>query len=278
MKKYLLICLTALILFSSTVFAGDVKAKVEKISENSINIIVSSDSKIKVTGYTISNGSDIIVYYTKDNKGAVSDSITINLNTVLKPYKVILSDSENSPSFQPFSDIKDSSFKNYIRHLYDFGYVNGYEGDSTFRPNNSISRAEFITLLVRTLNLNKKSNQEVLFDDINSSNWAYENIQIAAQHGIVEGYFENGKRSFKPDNNIKISEAVKAIDSAFCINNTSSLNYDTRFINHWAKANIQSLLNTNIISAVDDFYKKGEIDRFANRGEVAMLISRTLGR
>lgn len=277
MKKLIILCLTLIFTMSTVSFAASPAATVTKLSENTLKIELKAEKQIKVTGYTISKGNNIIVYY-NNASGTATDSISVDIRTVLRPYRIILSNSEESPLYQPFEDIKNSDMKDYIRHLYDLGYIKGYEEDNTFRPDNNISRAEFITLLVRGLNLKEKSDNKVKFDDFNQNHWAYQDINIAAQNGVVEGYIEEGKTYFRADKSVSIAEAATAIDKAFSINNKSNLNYDVRFINHWAKGNIQSLLNASVISESDSYYKDGKLDRPATRGEIAMLISRALGR
>lgn len=277
MKKLILLLIFIIFAFSSTVFAAEIKATVEKVSENSIKITATSKDKIKLTGYTISKGSNIIIYFINDSKGTNEDAINIDIRTVVRPYRVIIENSDK-PFVEPFGDIKNSQMRDYIRHLYDSGYINGYGEDNTFRPDNNITRAEFITIVSRMLNLKHVKTASLNFADFDMGHWAYDDAMKAAQNGIIEGYDENGSKLLKLDQNVTLAEACKIVDEAFKIKNKSSANYDVRFVKHWAKDNIQSLVNENIISSLDDFYKKGNLDRPAKRGEVAMLLSRTLGR
>ncbi|WKL01914.1 S-layer homology domain-containing protein [Paenibacillus amylolyticus] len=51
------------------------------------------------------------------------------------------------------------------------GFVNGY-GDDTFRPNQKVTRAEFITMLGRALNLNNVSNNVQYTDENKIPAWS----------------------------------------------------------------------------------------------------------
>lgn len=277
MKKLIFLSMFIIFISCSTVFALGTKTSVQKISENSIKITVASKDKIKLTGYTISKGSNIIVYFINDSIGTNEDAISVDIRTVVRPYRVILENAEK-PFEVPFVDIKNSQLRDYIRHLYDAGYINGYEEDNTFRPDNNITRAEFITMISRMLNLEHVKVADSSFADLEVEHWAYDDVTKVVENGIIEGYDENGSKLLKLDQNVTIAEVCKIVDEAFKIKNKSSANYDVRFVNHWAKANIQSLVNENIISSVDNFYEKGELDRPAKRREVAMFLSRTVGR
>ncbi|GAS80741.1 S-layer homology domain-containing protein [Paenibacillus amylolyticus] len=78
------------------------------------------------------------------------------------------------------------------------GIINGYL-DGTFRPNQSISRAEIVAMLSKVLNTNLEKNAK--FTDV-SGNWAEAEIDTLSDMGIVKGGTDG---SFKP--NAKASRA-----------------------------------------------------------------------
>ena len=59
-----------------------------------------------------------------------------------------------------FNDIENHWAKNEIMTMAGYGYVNGSSG--MFRPNENITRAEFISMMVRILNLNQLIHQHHL--------------------------------------------------------------------------------------------------------------------
>ena len=79
-----------------------------------------------------------------------------------------------------FSDLASSHWGyQAITKMSETGIVSGYP-DGTFRPDNSITRAEFSSILVRSLGLTKKVNYE--FNDIDSTHWAFTYINVAGNY------------------------------------------------------------------------------------------------
>ena len=87
----------------------------------------------------------------------------------------------------PFTDIKGNWAENYINRAYANGWVDGYE-DGTFKPNNSIQRAEVVKILNKALDramndisLKTLVNKEAVktFTDLTPSHWAYNELREA---------------------------------------------------------------------------------------------------
>lgn len=101
-----------------------------------------------------------------------------------------------------FADVPASAwYANYIGYMQRFGIINGYE-DGTFRPNASITRAEFATIACRFEKLTEGS---AAFSDVSKSHWAYKYINFAATRGWVNGYPDG---TFRPGNNITRAEVA----------------------------------------------------------------------
>lgn len=64
------------------------------------------------------------------------------------------------------------------------------------------------------------------FSDVQQSDEAYKEIQYIANHGIISGYTENGKKLYKPTNNITRAQASKMLIIA-----TNNENHDGSHIN-----------------------------------------------
>ena len=65
------------------------------------------------------------------------------------------------------------------KEIQDFvskGYLKGYP-DGTFRPDNSITRAEFVRIANNYFGFKNKGNEN--FSDVNSSDWFYNDIMAA---------------------------------------------------------------------------------------------------
>lgn len=88
------------------------------------------------------------------------------------------------------------------------GLIKGYE-DGTFKPDNSVSRAEFVTMMNNVLKNNAKGT--VSFTDVKETDWFYQAVAAAVNAGYCSGY-EDG--TFKPSATISRAEAAVMIANA----------------------------------------------------------------
>ena len=106
-----------------------------------------------------------------------------------------------------YTDVKAGDwYNNAISTLSDLGIITGYE-DGTFRPNASISRAEFVTIATRFFDY--AAEYEGAFSDVSYSSWYADFVQAAVDMGLVNGY-ENG--TFRPNASITRAEAVAIVN------------------------------------------------------------------
>ena len=98
-----------------------------------------------------------------------------------------------------FTDL-DSSHWAYepINDMMIRGVLKGYP-DGTFRPDASITRAEFAKILVSALNLEEDTNtKNIVFEDVPDTYWAKDYIRIASQY--LSAYNTgDGRLFYKPD-------------------------------------------------------------------------------
>ena len=92
-----------------------------------------------------------------------------------------------------FSDIQGHWAYLNINSAYNKGWITGY-GDSTFRPNNPITRAEAVTIINRALNRrpNPITNDYhvtfYVFTDLTRNHWAfYEIMEATIEHDFTYG-------------------------------------------------------------------------------------------
>ncbi len=109
-------------------------------------------------------------------------------------------------SFATFSDMpQNEKYQTAINGLVDKGVLNGYD-NGLFLPSNSITRAEFVKMIVTATNA--KGSEENSFSDIEENYWAKEFIDIAVKNNFVKGYEDN---TFRPEDNISYGEVVTVI-------------------------------------------------------------------
>jgi len=90
---------------------------------------------------------------------------------------------DHRPVFQVLSDVHQHWSGGAVAALEVIDVVNGYE-DGTFRPENKVSRAEFIKMLVEGLRLPYAPSQEVPFKDV-PGKWHAPYIQRALAAGLI---------------------------------------------------------------------------------------------
>lgn len=167
-----------------------------------------------------------------------------------------------------FSDVsKNDWYTDYIGYLSKYDIIKGYE-DGTFRPNNNVTRAEFVAMTVRCYDLfNEIGNGSATlkYNDLTGSHWAYKDIAYATSEKWLNGYADG---SFKPDINITRAEVVTVVNRAtdrnadveYINKNLSVLNKFTDLKNnlHWAWADIMESANTHkaVVNANGEIWVK----------------------
>lgn len=104
-----------------------------------------------------------------------------------------------------FSDIQNHWAKSEIQSLVDSGVISGYK-DGTFKPDQNVTRAEFIKMLVTSLKA-ELTNWNA-FDDT-KSHWSNRYVYTALTNGLIKRP-EYGN-NFMPDKNITRLEMVRTV-------------------------------------------------------------------
>ena len=181
---------------------------------------------------------------------------------------------EGTPPLEmlPMPDITDITghwAESGIRKAFGLGFVNGYL-DKTFRPERQITRAEFLTMLVKALGMTTP--KAISWADVDQ-HWAKEQIQIAAQNGIVEGLSGN---LFGPDQAITREQMTVMLARAMKISTaTQKSNFrDGKDISAWALNDIDAATQWKLIQGYEDstFRPQGP----ATRAEAIEIIIRAL--
>ncbi|WP_270164520.1 S-layer homology domain-containing protein [Paenibacillus sp. SYP-B4298] len=88
------------------------------------------------------------------------------------------------------------------------GIVNGYQ-DGSFRPNETATRAEFVTMLARAFSLEQSSSAVKLKDAEQIPTWARGSVAQAMELGIITGYAD---QTFRPSGTIsRVELAVMVV-------------------------------------------------------------------
>ena len=155
------------------------------------------------------NNTDHFAYIVGYGNGEVRPQNSITRAEVAAIFFRLLEDDVRDANYtrqNKFTDVSnDAWYCSAVSTLSAMGIISGYP-DATFRPNASITRAEFAAIATRfDVNGDKTP---ASFNDI-AGHWAKDKIAVAANNGWVNGY-EDG--SFRPQNKITRAETMSLVN------------------------------------------------------------------
>lgn len=169
-------------------------------------------------------------------------------------------------------DISDNWAFSQIFYLVDKGVVAGY-ADGTFRPNNPISRAEFITITNRAFGFANTS--AIQYTDVRNSDWFYGEIAKAKAAGYIAGFSDG---SMRPNSQISRQEVAAIMARVLNLDTTvpGELSFvDADSIPDWSRNAIAAMVKGGYISGYPD--GKFRPTNAISRAEAAVIISLSIG-
>ncbi len=158
---------------------------------------------------------------------------------------------------------------------YKAPFFKGYP-DNTFKPEDTITRAEMATVFARLLGVEKEiPKTKDKFSDIDG-HWAKNNILNVAEYGLLNGYPDG---TFKPVGQMKRAEIAAIINKYWKIKGFTPNKADANIKDvdaHWAKELIIALYNHRFVDLSSD--KKFRPDYPLKRAEVAQILNRITDR
>lgn len=171
----------------------------------------------------------------------------------------------------PFADIPDNFWaKDAILELYKKDIVAG-QGDNTFNPNATITRAEFVQMVVKAFGFGLKGDAPA-FADVGDE-WFAKAVAVAYTNGIVKGTTET---TFAPANNITrqdmmviLTNAAKAVGKT--LSSTDKAFTDVAEISAYAQEAVSAMVGSGVVSG----YTDGSVKPLANatRAEAAAMLN-----
>lgn len=120
----------------------------------------------------------------------------------------MISEIRNLPlatSQAPFKDIKKNEwYTNAIDALYEAGHIKGYD-QHTFKPNNTISRAEFSQMIMQAYDIEEATNVDLPFKDVKKGAWYESAVKTLYNNGLISGI---NKTTFAPNDQITRGDAA----------------------------------------------------------------------
>jgi hypothetical protein len=151
------------------------------------------------------------------------------------------------------TDIKGHWAETQISAWIEKGFIKGYE-DNSFKPDNSITRAEFMALVNRSFGFTDEA--QISFSDVASSYWAYLEIAKGVKAGYIKGY---------PDGTIGADKSISRQEVAVIVNRLLGLSAatgpsafsDGSTIGLWAKDAVDAAVSAGILNgyAADNTFK-----------------------
>ena len=168
-----------------------------------------------------------------------------------------------------FPDISGHWAETTIKSFVEQGYINGY-GDSTFKPNNLITRAEFVKIVNKYCGLTKTSGK--VFNDT-QTHWAKDEIDIAVTNGVCNGV---SSTEFKPNDPITREQASVMLSNYKKLSdeNLDKIDKynDSMNVSSWAKTSVEGVLEQRYMNGYPDntFRPKNNM----TRSEAVVTLSR----
>lgn len=165
-------------------------------------------------------------------------------------HRLVVAEDKEDPLESDFRDVLRGDanhqwFYQAVTYLSQRGIILGY-ADGTFRPNQNITRAEFVTMVSRFEEMQTGS---IGFSDA-QDHWALASIQNAVAKGWVSGYPDG---TFKPEQNITRAEAVKIINTMLGrdleksqLPSNLSMPFSDLKAGHWCYANLIEATTTHL--------------------------------
>ncbi|WP_337927444.1 Ig-like domain-containing protein [Anaerotignum lactatifermentans] len=169
------------------------------------------------------------------------------------------------------TDIQGHWAQNTISKWVDKGDISGYP-DGTFRPNNMITRAEFVVLVNNAMGYTKSG--YAYFSDVPSHYWGKNAIQTGVAAGYISG---DGNGIFRPNDPVTRQEAAAMISRILDLKQNESRAYrytDSYAISNWAKGVVGAVSEAGIMAG----YPDGSFgpNRVLTRAEAVLALDKTV--
>lgn len=175
--------------------------------------------------------------------------------------------SQKADAASSFSDVNsNNTYYDAVSYLSQKGIIQG-NPDGTFKPYNTLNRAEFVTIVVRHLSDRNEYQgacilNNTVFPDVGRNQWYASNLCFAYKNGLINGYPDG---TFRPNDPISFVEAAKIMSTSGIApyagnNNTPSPWYE----NFVETLEANNAIPTSITS----------LDKKIYRGEIAEILYR----
>lgn len=173
-----------------------------------------------------------------------------------------------------FVDLQNHWAKSSVDILASKGIVSGYS-DGIFKPDNYLTRAEGIVMVLKTAEIEAVENAKISTPDAaDVPEWAKGYVQSALNNGIISGYNDG---TIRMNNDITREEILamilKATKSELSFANTLKFS-DLNEISEWAMKYVETAVSKQLINGYPDNTFRGRNN--VTRGEISVILSKLL--
>ncbi|HML37738.1 MAG TPA: S-layer homology domain-containing protein [Bacillota bacterium] len=205
--------------------------------------------------------------------GGVSGNIYVEYNGVTQTIPV-----QVGASMIDFKDTASHWAREYIGKLAARGVVNGM-GDNYYQPDASLTRAQFLTMLAKTIyGLDPSQSAPAGFTDVPATEWYYNYVNWGYASGIVNGMDET---TFAPDSNITreqmaimLSNFARYTELVLPETGATANFTDSSMISDWSAEAVNKIVSSGVMGGYPEgnFIPQGK----ATRAEAAAVVYKVI--
>ncbi len=168
-----------------------------------------------------------------------------------------------------FSDVDaDTEQGKAIFAMQQKGYINGFP-DGTFRPDATLTRAEFVTIINKMYMYYVES--ENGFTDVDVSDWFYHDVLVAVQAGYINGM---GDGSFAPNEAVTREQVCKMLNSILQLGDMCYTPEITDEVSDWARDSVLKMVAAYVFTLEDG--GRFRATKPITRGEACMALEKCI--
>ncbi len=127
-----------------------------------------------------------------------------------------------------------------IMKMHQHEYIKG-DGDGFFRPEDSLTRAEFVTIINKMYDYTVEA--ENVFSDVSANDWFLNDVLRAVQAGYIKGM---GDGTFKPQNKVTREEVCVMLDRILGSERLPFVVEISDTVSDWAKDSVEKLISNRL--------------------------------
>lgn len=208
----------------------------------------------------------------QEEKTEVQDEVTSGLQTIELSEDAVLEIKQ--PVDIPFNDINNHWAKNDIITIFQRGWMKGMDNDS-FAADESLTRAQAAAILVRALGLEpiqSISSKYPSYADVSKSYWAFNDIEIIKQHGLMKG---QEIHKFAPNDSVTREQMAVILDRI--LEDAPSLSTVAKSFrdvsqDRWSREAIEKMSEQGIFKGFEDNTFRPSVEM--TRAQMASILNR----